>query len=80
MQHQTGELGVCTISTSTESLPNLPFLDHHHPCILRKSGETMEDVCTADGKNTMTTKFPTTETSGSNLHTLNTAGRTSELR
>ena len=61
-------MGVCIISTSTESLSHLPFLDHHHPHILRESGETMEDVCTANRKNAATTEFPTTETSCSNLH------------
>ena len=39
----------------------------------------MEDVCTTDGKN-ITTEFPTTETSGSNLYTLSTAGKTNKLR
>ena len=40
----------------------------------------MEDVCTTDGKETTTTEFPTTETTGSNLHTLITVGRNSKLR
>ena len=75
----TGQPGFCIISTSTESLPHPPFLDHHCPHLLRKSGETKEDVCTADGKNAKTTKFPTTEISSSNLHTLSTAGGTGKL-
>ena len=39
------EQGVCIIPTSIESLPHLPFLDHHSSHIFRKSGETMENVC-----------------------------------
>ena len=39
----------------------------------------MEDVCTADEKNITATEFPTTETSSSNLHTLNTTGGTSKV-
>ena len=54
-----------------------PFLDYDQSCLLRKYGETMEDVCTADGKNTTITEFPITESSSSNLHTLSTAGGTS---
>ena len=36
-----GELGVCIIPTSIESLPQSPFLNHHSLCIFRKSGEAM---------------------------------------
>ena len=70
---------VLIISSSTESLPHPRCLDPHCLHLLRKSGETMKDVCTADGKNGTTTKFPMTETSSSNLHTLSTIGGTSKL-
>ena len=39
----------------------------------------MENICTAYGKNATTTKFPTPEISSSNLHTLCTVGRTTNL-
>ena len=76
---QTGEPGVCVISTGTESLPHLPFLNYYCRCLLRKSRETMEDVCTADGKNATTTEFLTTETISPNIHTVSSAGETSKL-
>ena len=68
-----GELRVCIIPTSIESLPHPPFLDHHSSHIFRKSGKTMEDVCKADGKNTTTTELLTTKTSGSNIYDISTA-------
>ena len=47
---QTWEQGICIISTCPKSLPHLPFLDHHCLHFIRKSGETVEDICTADGR------------------------------
>ena len=38
-----GELEVCLIPTSIESLPHVPFLDHHSSHIIRKSEEAMKN-------------------------------------
>ena len=49
--------------------------DHHHPCFIRRFGKTMEDVYTTESKTTTTTRFPTTEITGSKLSTLSITGR-----
>ena len=72
------ELRVCTVSSSTEGLPNPWFMDHHHPHFIRRFGKTIEDVYTTENKITTATKFPTTETTGSKLSTLNITGRISK--
>ena len=77
---QVGELRVSTISSSTEGLPNAPFMDHYCPCFIRRFGKTKEDIYTMESKIASTTKSPTTETTGSKLSTLSIAGRTNKLR
>ena len=74
-----GELGIHTISPSTEGLPNPSFMDHHCPCFIRRFGKTMKDVYTTESKITTTTKFPTTETTNYKLSTLSITGRVNKF-
>ena len=74
-----GESRVYAILSSTEGLPNLPFMDHHHPCFIRRFGKTIEDVYTTESKITTTTKFSKTETTGCKLSTLSITGRVNKL-
>ena len=76
---QIGELRIHTISTSTEGLPNWPFMDHHCPCFIRRFGKTVEDVYTRESKITTTAKFSTVEVTSSKLSTLSITGRISEV-
>ena len=75
MHHWAGELRILTVSPSTEGLPNLPFMDHHHPHFIRKYGKPMEDVHTTEGKITSTAEFSTTKATSSKLSTLSITGR-----
>ena len=68
------------LPTSIESLPHMPFLDHHSSCIFRKSGEAVENVHQADGKNTTTTEPYTRKAFSSNSYDFNTASRAQQFR
>ena len=75
----TGELRICTISPSIESLPHLSFMDHHSWCFIGRFRETMEDVYAPEGKITPLTRLPTTETPGSTIFTLSITSRISKF-
>ena len=72
---QAGELRIHTISPSTEGLPNLPFMDHHCPCFIRRFWKTVEDVYPTESRTTTMAKFSITETNSSKLSTLSITGR-----
>ena len=75
----TGELRICTISPSIESLPHTSFMDHHSSCFIGRFRETKEDVYAPEGKITPLTRFPTTDTPGSTIFTLSITSRISKL-
>ena len=76
---QAGESRIHTISSSTEGLPNQPFMNHHCPCFIRRFGKTMEEVYTRENNFKTTTKVSTMETTSSKLSTLSITGRLTNL-